>query len=395
MPKRKKMWPVVRRRERPTGVDYVIDCGRIDGKRKTYVRKSREEADSLAQDLRIRKQNLGRAAHALSMRQSLEAAQCFSMLTGERSDVTLTEAVQFFLDHAPRQSKDKTVQCVYDEFMVRCGAQSLKSSTVRGYRSSLRPFIETFGKDPIAGITKHRVREWFTDATDGYSATTVQNHLRAVGVYFNFAVREEYIADNPTAQIECPKAVRQQPRFLSVQDVRSLLAAAQDECPVMVPRLVLGLFLGIRREEQRRLTWHEVNFADDIVTVPATAAKIQRTRHVTMEANAKAWLVAYRRTDGAVGPGEASYNRHMKTLRATAGITEWPNNALRHTYASYHYAMFRDPARTCVELGHVGSQSVLYDHYRGLATHEQAKEFWAIRPKRGKADGVVPFAVAS
>jgi hypothetical protein len=63
-------------------------------------------------------------------------------------------------------------------------------------------------------------------------------------------------------------------------------------------------------------------------------------------------------------------------------ISDWPHNAMRHTFASMHLAHYQDPGKTAFELGHRGDPSLLYRHYRGLATKADAERFWTIRPKQ-------------
>jgi integrase len=65
--------------------------------------------------------------------------------------------------------------------------------------------------------------------------------------------------------------------------------------------------------------------------------------------------------------------------RKRAGLTEWPSNALRHSFASYHLAHFGNPQKTSAELGHM-SPAIVYQHYRQLVRPEQAERWWKIVP---------------
>jgi integrase len=57
----------------------------------------------------------------------------------------------------------------------------------------------------------------------------------------------------------------------------------------------------------------------------------------------------------------------------------WPNNALRHSYASYHLARFNDAAALVLELGHTNS-NLVFQHYRQLVKPKQAKRYWSLEP---------------
>jgi integrase len=72
-----------------------------------------------------------------------------------------------------------------------------------------------------------------------------------------------------------------------------------------------------------------------------------------------------------------------------AGITEWPDNALRHSFASYHVAHFKDAKALALEMGHTDS-GILFNHYRALVKPKEAARYWNIRPLTTKK--VVAFA---
>src|SRR4029453_4105833 len=61
------------------------------------------------------------------------------------------------------------------------------------------------------------------------------------------------------------------------------------------------------------------------------------------------------------------------------GIIEWPDNALRHSFASYHLAHFKNAASTALELGHHNA-SVTFAHYRELVRPKEAARYWNLKP---------------
>jgi integrase len=70
----------------------------------------------------------------------------------------------------------------------------------------------------------------------------------------------------------------------------------------------------------------------------------------------------------------------MKRIKAAAGLRA-PHNALRHSFASYHLAMWQDASKTAFELGHA-RPDMLYRHYRNLVTKEAAEAYWALTPDK-------------
>jgi integrase/recombinase XerD len=57
-----------------------------------------------------------------------------------------------------------------------------------------------------------------------------------------------------------------------------------------------------------------------------------------------------RKHSGKVTP--ANFVKQLRAVRKAAGITDWPDNALRHSFASYHLAHFKDAAALALEMGH-------------------------------------------
>ena len=57
----------------------------------------------------------------------------------------------------------------------------------------------------------------------------------------------------------------------------------------------------------------------------------------------------------------------------------WPHDAMRHSYASYHFAMYRDAGLTAKNLGHP-SPTLLRKDYNNAVTRAEAERFWSIAP---------------
>ena len=83
-------------------------------------------------------------------------------------------------------------------------------------------------------------------------------------------------------------------------------------------------------------------------------------------------------------PPFITYRRKFAKALKASGIKEWPDNALRHSFASYHLAAGQDAAATALQLGHTESRT-LFAHYRELVRAEGA--YWQIKPD----DNVVAF----
>jgi len=74
-----------------------------------------------------------------------------------------------------------------------------------------------------------------------------------------------------------------------------------------------------------------------------------------------------------------NYRELMDTARLAAKLPKWPQNGLRHSFASYHLAKFQDAAALALQMGHTNS-NLVFQHYRQLVRPEAAEKYWTLRP---------------
>ena len=88
-----------------------------------------------------------------------------------------------------------------------------------------------------------------------------------------------------------------------------------------------------------------------------------------------------------------SFLDRRKSLAMAAGITDWPHNALRHSFGSYHLAMHNDDLKTAFQMGN--SPTMVHRHYKALVTKSEAERFWALRPVTAADDKIVEMKAAT
>jgi Site-specific recombinase XerD len=96
-----------------------------------------------------------------------------------------------------------------------------------------------------------------------------------------------------------------------------------------------------------------------------------------MQPNLREWLIPVRKHSGKVTPN--NFEKQLDAARVAAGITEWPDNGLRHSFASYNLAHFKDAAALALEMGHTDS-GMIFNHYRELVRPKEAERYWNIGP---------------
>jgi integrase len=193
---------------------------------------------------------------------------------------------------------------------------------------------------------------------------------------------------NPVLRTAKPKLVDAPPEILTVDELRALLEAATRTAPDVLPMLAIGAFAGVRDAEIKRLDWHEIDLARGHIEIKAAKAKSARRRIIPIQPNLAGWLRPYAGRSGRVVPVGA--RRKLDRVREEAGLVKWPNNGLRHSFASYRLTAIHDAPRVAAELGHTSPQ-MLYGTYRELVLPEEAERYWKIAPAE-EAEKVVAFS---
>lgn len=74
----------------------------------------------------------------------------------------------------------------------------------------------------------------------------------------------------------------------------------------------------------------------------------------------------------------SEYIKEATALARAVGI-EWPRNVLRHSFITYRIAKLKSADQVALEAGN--SESIIFKHYRELATEDLADQWFCILPK--------------
>ena len=299
---------------------------------------------------------------------------------------TINDATQFYVDHLERVRRcNTTVAQLANEVLKAKQRDGRAPMYLADLRKRLARFCEDFANEPIASITVEEVDNWLRDLP--LSPKSRANFRANIGVIFSYAVSRRMLDFNPVLQTAKPKLPDNPPEIFTVDELRALLDAARRESADVLPMLAIGAFTGLREAEIQRLDWSEVNLRRGHVEVKAAKAKSARRRIVPIQPNLSEWLRPYSGKRGGVVPVGA--RGKLERVRKAAGLTSWPKNGLRHSFASYRLAAIHDAPRVASELGHSTSQ-MLYSTYRELVLPDEAERYWKIEPA-AESENVVAF----
>ena len=153
--------------------------------------------------------------------------------------------------------------------------------------------------------------------------------------------------------------------------------ASQD----LLPCIALGAFAGLRTAELLRLEWQDVDLKRGFINVAASKSKTAKRRLIRIAPNLAEWLRPYTgRLTGRIYPFSTRwYQFNIEQTRKAAGLSQWPNNGLRHSFASYHLALHQNAPQLALEMGHT-TPRMIFDNYREIVTPAEADRFWNMFP---------------
>ena len=353
--------------------------------------KDKREAETFLQSKQIERENYGTAGTSFSERQRAEYLECAESL--KPFNATIRDAVNFYLPHLHASNRTCTAAELVNELLKVKEADGASERYLSDLRSRLTQFSDSFDGKPVAEITSPLIDEWLRSLSDKetgkrLSPVTRNNFRRVLIVAFNFARERGYCIGNPAEKTARAKVIENAIGILTVEQTACLLESAAAD---LLPYVAIGAFAGLRRAELERLDWKEIDLQSSLIEVTAKKAKSARRRFVRIQPNLAKWLQPYAQLSGNVTP--PNYRELLDAAREAARIEEWPQNALRHSFASYHLAKFNDAAALALELGHT-SAHLVFQHYRQLVKPKQAERYWKLAPARaGKK--VIAFAVAN
>jgi integrase len=405
------------KRQRPHALKIVRERSRgktrfkiagyyVAGKRIRKYFETRETAEAFIQVEKIRRENLGkRATHidgalaedALRALDALRStpytlhdaarlvAQTHKKLAPHA--VRIDDAIDEHIAAIERRNRSASVNDTIEQFIANRRAKGKSEIYIRDLETRLGRFRAAMGDRLVADIASSDADHWIQSLGVG---PQTQNNFRAVlSAMWTFAVRRGYAAANVIQLIDKSSVVRDHVATFSVEELSRLLAAASFD---YLPVLVIGAFAGLRPEEINKLRWEDLDFEERTIRVNASVSKTRKKRFAEISDNLLTWLQPYTGRSGLVAPPNLQKLRRA-TMKA-ARIEKWPQDVLRHSFASAHYAFHKDPARTAMLLGH-RDQDMLLTHYRGLIKPSEAARYWSTTPDQAACSKIIPMTVVS
>jgi integrase len=361
---------------------YCVDV-RIDGKRDRKYFPTKREAQKALNVAQAKIDNEGK--DALSMSHDLRIAAITIEAKLAKYGKTLRDAGKFYLDYLEKTKRPITVRALADEYLALKKAKGKSDAHLVDLTNRYKVFCKEMGSELVRTVTARQIESWLNGTK--LENRSWNNFRSRIGALFAYAVKHEYADENPVLKIEPISFVDREPPIWTPDEIARILEAAPYE---LVPVIALGSFAGVRPAELARMDWKDIDLQAGEVKVTAINAKTAMLRVITMEPNLLSWLLPYAGTTGTLADNPIATTKAIQKVAKDAGISDWRDDGFRHSFASYHYALYGDPTRTATDLGH-STTNMLFAKYRALVKRDAAKKYFAIYAP-AQAENVVSIA---
>jgi len=345
---------------------------------KNFKIKSGENgADAWAEKKREELENHGNMLESITQAERnavIEFRELVSSLPRHAQSVTLSDAVKTYSKGIKERHKSVSCSVVADKYISKLKISGCSKRHIETIEGRVNRFNADYG-DWLAYDVSSEIIDDFLISLNLAPRTQI-NYRLAINGFFNHAIKMKATPTNPVKDAIKTKVLPSETGILNPKQVYSLLLVADDRT---LPALAISFFAGLRRSEIERLDWSEIDLEEGHIEVKARKSKSAQRRLVPISDNLKSWLAPYEQLEGKVTLSPQIFRKGFEKARKAAGITDYPHNAGRHSYASYHLAMHDDAGKLATSLGHP-NPTMLYKHYRAIVKPKNAVIYWDIVP---------------
>jgi len=286
----------------------------------------------------------------------------------------------------------KKVQGAFDDFIIEKEFERVGNIQVKALKSRLARFLKDYGDRDVDSFNPSEMSLWLQNIT-GISDLTKRHIYQATRQFFGFCERREWLLRNVMESVASPKAEEPAKEILTPEQFHKMLGAFEGEERLLV---ALGGYAGLRtseitgNEDHGGIIWSDIDLERGEIHLNRKITKKKRERCIPICAPLLAILKSQmpksteKTQNNELRAVKSVVNinfQRMKSVRASlakeAGLKEWLDNALRHSFASYHLAKHEDAAKTSLLIGHKDAATT-HRHYARLVRKEDAVKWFGV-----------------
>jgi integrase len=212
----------------------------------------------------------------------------------------------------------------------------------------------------------------------GRTETSKAMWFRYARMFFRWAYRMRFIERSPLDGLRAPRATPGR-NILTPEQMKELLKAPMgDDVKALV---LLGGFAGLRTVEVARMNWEDIDTKTKQIHVRAEVSKqhegmLERVVDMTEPLMKRRKFFEKKKGRIVANSMEALHERRRKVALAL-GWEGWPDNALRHSFATYHLGRCGNAGLTGYQMGHT-SPAMVQRVYAVPAVRADWRAWWRV-----------------
>jgi len=387
--------------DRKSGKTYWrVRWNDVNGKEVVKVFGELEEAEDHVKVILTERKRHGRAAAINS--DEIDALRIWREFvskehTAGRDVPALRDVIRKAIEHQKAGSETPALRDLEKRFLDSQERQGLSHVHRRTLRSRLKRIMSYFDvEEPAGSITTEAVeRAMASMRAAELSPQTIKGMRGALHGMFQWALDRDLVKTNPVARAKAPKVVQAEVGTLTPSQLKGLLKTALSSAPRSVPAFAVWAFCGVRRAELCRLRFEDLDHERGELRVSAKVAKTGVARFVPIPKALVAWLEASEKagvaplgkivTGGTEADSEGQLDRWLRDVRSAAGLKEWPQNAMRHSFASHAAALHEDFSKVAAWIGHARDPRLLVSRYRHAVPKGDGVKWFKVMPQNSES----------
>lgn len=231
-------------------------------------------------------------------------------------------------------------------------------------------------KGPVARVEPLTIDRWLKSL--GGSETSKAMWFRYARMFFKWAYRMRFIDRSPLDGLRPPRATPGR-NILTPDQMKELLKAPMgDDVKALV---LLGGFAGLRTVEVARMNWEDIDTKTKQIHVRAEVSKqhegmLERVVDMTEPLVKRRKFFEKKQGRIVANSMEALHERRRKVALAL-DWEGWPDNALRHSFATYHLGRCGNAGLTGYQMGHT-SPAMVQRVYAVPAVRADWRAWWRV-----------------
>ena len=344
-------------------------------------RKKRYFKTSAERDAEYQRANalqaLGLDAVALATtRETLDLDQMRRLAAGRGID--LMEIFKAGMAHTPNQAMP--IKTARDTFVLEkrraMEAGEIKKVTFDQQRTFANRLVDGGSFASFSDLVNPRFESWLRG--HGLSPKGLHSFCLGLGVFLNWCVRKQFLAQSPLKDVAIPDPKPKRPVF-TVAQVTELFAIAQRDFPELVPLLAVEWFAGVRPHTAVLLDYSDFDRTEKVIQLREGKFTAGETEFVERIPECL-WHWLPETKAGPLAPTRVRLK--LRKFRAAVGYGDdirWPVDVARHTFASHFAAFSGSLDQVAFAMNHHGPSTTL-KYYRKRVTQAEGVAFFALRP---------------